>query len=114
MFVGVEILLKENWKDAEMIVKEHYKEKGYTALNQNDRGFPDLIVLKDGKVSFFVEVKAMQEPDINLSEIQYHQYLENLGFKVKCINVRKGNPEPFQPDPEWAKAVRETYPPFEG
>jgi len=106
--------LGDDWRDSENIVKKDFEKKGYTVLNQNDRGFPDLIVLKDGEVSFFVEVKAMQEPDINLSELMYHQYLERLGFEVKCINVREGKPVPFQPDPEWAKAVKNTYPPIEG
>ena len=104
----------EYWIESEKIVKKDFEEKGYTVLNQNDRGFPDLIVLKDGEISFFVEVKAMQEPDINLSELMYHQYLERLGFEVKCINVREEKPAPFQPDPEWSKAVKDTYKPLKG
>jgi len=102
--------LVEDWKDAEDEVKKHFRRQGYTVLNQNDKGFPDLIVLKNGKVRFFVEVKAMQKPDINRNEMQYHQYLNELGFEVKCINVRDQTPEIFEPDPEWAKAVREINP----
>ena len=79
-------------------------------LNQNDKGFPDLIVFKDGEVEFFVEVKAMQKPDLDLYEMRYHQYLNKLGFEVKCKNVRDEKAEDFEPDVEWSKAVKETNP----
>jgi hypothetical protein len=102
--------LVEFWKDSENVVKDHFKKLGYTVLNQNDRGFPDLIVLKDGKVSFFVEVKAMQKPDLNIDEMQYHQYMNDLGFEVKCMNVRDQEPECFNPDSVWAKAVKDNNP----
>ena len=98
----------QDWKDAEDIVKDHFVNQGYTVLNQNDKGFPDLIVLKDGEVSFFVEVKAMQNPDIEIYEMRYHQYLNKLGYAVRCVNVRNQKLEFFEPDAEWEKAVRET------
>ena len=102
-----------DWRYAEKIVKEHFEEQGYTVLNQNNKGFPDLIVLKDGRVSFFVEVKAMESPDIKSYEvIQYHQYLERLGFEVKYINVRGEDLESFKID--YAEAIRDTYLSFEG
>ena len=49
----------QDWKDAEKEVKKQFEKEGYTVLNQNDNGFPYLIVVKDGKIIFFIEVKAM-------------------------------------------------------
>jgi len=102
--------MEEYWKKAESLVEEEYKKKGYVVLNQNRKGFPDLIVIKDGKIVFFVEVKAKQEPKIEIEELQYHQYLNKLDFEVKCINVLDGKMKQFYPDPEWAQAVKETNP----
>ena len=100
----------EEWKDAENEVQKHFEKQGYTVLNQNDKGFPDLIILKNGKIVFFIEVKAMQKPDINIYEMQYHQYLNELGFEVKCINVQGKDVDEFRPDPEYESAVKETNP----
>ena len=98
------------WKTAEAKVKEEYEKKGYVVLSQNDKGFPDLIAIKDGKIAFFVEVKAMQKPDLGRYEVWYHQYLNSLGFEVKCDNVLDEEPKPFYPDREWAEAIREDNP----
>lgn len=102
--------MKEYWKEAESLVKDMFQKQGYTVLNQNDKGFPDLIVIKDGKISFFVEVKAMKKPDLSIYEMWYHQYLNKIGFEVKCINVLGEKMEEFQPDPNWSKVVKESNP----
>lgn len=65
VFLGKE----EYWRTAEEKVKEHYEEQGYVVLNQNDKGFPDLMAIKDGKIGFSVEVKAMRKPDLGRYEV---------------------------------------------
>ena len=102
----------EYWKEAEDKVEEHFKNLGYTVLNQNNPGFPDMIALKDGKISFFIEVKAKQVPEIGLDQLLYHQYLNELGFDVKCVNVRDKELEFFTPDPIRAEIIKANYPPI--
>jgi len=95
-------------KGAEEKVKKHFEDKGYTVLNRNDVGFPDLIVLKDREVRFFVEVKSMQKPDLRAkSQLEYHQYLNKLGFEVKYLNVNQRGIKEFKIDPSWEKTVKE-------
>ena len=99
-----------DWKTAEKRAQESYEKEGYVVLNPNDVGFPDLIVVKDGKIAFFVEVKAMQKPDIKeRGQMWYHQYLRSLNFEVKCINFLDKKVE-FQPDSEWSDAIKKDNP----
>jgi Holliday junction resolvase-like predicted endonuclease len=78
-------------EEAEKQVQKHFEKQGYAVLNQNDKGFPDLIAFKDRKIAFFVQVKAIQDPH------PYPYYYENqsakeikekLGVEVKYINVK--------------------------
>jgi hypothetical protein len=74
--------------DSETIAKEFFEKQGYTVLNINERGFPDLIVLKGKEIQFLVEVKS---GDSFLPYIQreYHgKLLANYGFITKLVRVK--------------------------
>lgn len=58
---------------------EYYKKQGYQVLNINRKGFPDLIVLKDREIQFFVEVKGGRHK-IHSWQKQMHKKLEEMGF----------------------------------
>ena len=47
---------------------KYFAGKEFTAFNKNDEGFPDLIVLKDGKIAFFAEVKSGETSFILMSQ----------------------------------------------
>lgn len=103
--------LDEEVKKSEPLVEEMFKKQGYAILNVNDVGFPDLIAIKDGKIAFFVEVKAMQKPELKgIYQMQYHQFLNRLGFKVRYINAKNGKTEEFYPEQDYADAVKSTNP----
>ena len=59
-----------------------------------DEGFPDLMVIKDGKIAFFVEVKGGKTPHIGYSFTKpegtqrgYHAKLFEKGFITKSVRV---------------------------
>jgi|GEM_PF-5986398 Holliday junction resolvase-like predicted endonuclease len=88
--------IKMDWKEAESHVQKHFEDEGYVVLNQNDIGFPDLIAFKDGKIAFFVQVKARQNPFIFYFEGQCAESLKKkLDVEVKYINVKDGKLEPY-------------------
>ena len=49
-----EIIGKEN----EALVIKYYQDKGFTVLNQNDAGFPDLLLFRGKELVKMVEVKG--------------------------------------------------------
>jgi len=78
-------------EEAEKQVQKHFESQGYVVLNQNDVGFPDLIVFKDGKIAFFVQVKGIQDPHPypQWNESRYAKEIkEKLGLEVKYFNVK--------------------------
>ena len=65
---------------------KHYEQQGFFVLKVivcNKKGFPDLILFKDGK-TFFIEVKREGEEPKPLQLVR-HEQLTNLGFTVKTI-----------------------------
>lgn len=70
----------------EEIIAENYRKQGYQVLNVNKKGFPDLIVLKDGKVEFFVEVKGGRHK-VHPFQKEVHKELERMGFQIKTVRV---------------------------
>ena len=54
----MEKMSEKNGRDNEVIAIKHYQDKGYTVLNQNDPGFPDLLLLKGKKLVKMIEVKG--------------------------------------------------------
>ena len=88
-----------NGEEDENIVQKHFEGEGYVVLNPNEKGFPDLIVVKGRKIIFFVEVKGCKEtkPFVPDSRKQIYESLKKkLGVETKCINVNKdGNLEPY-------------------
>ena len=64
---------------------------GYTVFNGNDVGFPDLLVTKNGKLEFFVEVKSGETSYIGMSDQRlYHLKLLKAGFITKGVRVKDG------------------------
>lgn len=71
-------------KKNEDLVSKDFIEQGFQVLNINDKGFPDLIVLKNKKIILFCEVKTLRG---NLTDIQkeYHKKLNDIGFSTQVI-----------------------------
>jgi Holliday junction resolvase-like predicted endonuclease len=74
-------------KMEEDIAIKYFQDKGFTALNTNDEGFPDLIVIKDGRIEFFAEVKSGETSFISWSQRQYHKRLFEKGLITKGVRV---------------------------
>ena len=74
-------------KEEEDLTVKYFEDRGFTALNKNDEGFPDLIVIKDGRIEFFAEVKSGETSFISMSQRQYHKKLLEKGFITKGIRV---------------------------
>jgi len=73
---------QEIGKENERKVAEDYRKKGYQVLNVNEEGFPDLIILKNGKIEFLIEVKTPKHP-VHKPQREYHKQLEAIGLPVK-------------------------------
>lgn len=88
-----------DWREAEKYAKKQFEKQGYAVINPNndDKGFPDLIVIKDGKIAFFVQVVARQNPYVGSEERQMAENIkEKLGVEVKYVNVKDdGKMEPY-------------------
>jgi len=70
----------------EEIVAERYRKQGYLVLNVNEKGFPDLIVLKGKEIQFFVEVKGGKHK-LHDFQVEFHKRLEKMGFPVKIERI---------------------------
>ena len=68
----------------EQIVKERLEAQGYDVLRFKDKGVPDLLVLKDGKIVKFVEVKGGSH-SVHGHQKKYHEMLKQLGFEVEVV-----------------------------
>lgn len=79
----------EKGRENEELVAEHYRKQGYQVINTNETGLPDLIVLKDKQVLFFVEVKA-QGVSLNRFQDETITKWEKEGFETKVIHVGNG------------------------
>jgi Holliday junction resolvase-like predicted endonuclease len=79
--------MREKGRKNEDVVADFYRKQGYQVINRNDKGFPDLIVLKDKHILFFVESKALGVP---LKQIQKENIpkLKNQGFETKVVEVK--------------------------
>jgi len=69
-------------------VAENYRKQGYQVLNVNEKGFPDLIILKDRKIEFLIEVKTPKHK-VHGFQKEFHKQLEAMGFQVKIITVEE-------------------------
>ena len=70
---------------------KYFQSLGYTVFNRNDVGFPDLLVTKNGKLEFFVEVKSGETSYIGMSDQRlYHLKLLKAGFTTKGVRVKDG------------------------
>jgi len=74
-------------KHEEDLAVKHFEDKGFTVLNTNDEGFPDLIMIKDGGIAFFAEVKGGETSYIAWSQRQCHKKLLEKGFITKGVRV---------------------------
>lgn len=66
-------------------VEKYYRNKDYQVLNLNDRGCPDLLILRDGQIQFFVEAKGGRHK-VHSWQVAYQKKLERMGFKT--VNIR--------------------------
>lgn len=73
---------QEQGRKNEKIIEREYKERGYQVLNVNDKGFPDLVILKNGKIERFIEVKAPKHK-VHGFQKAFHKQLEAMGFQVE-------------------------------
>jgi len=80
---------EQRGRENEILVVEYYRKQGYDVLNVNEKGFPDLIVLKDGKIEFLVEVKGGSHP-VHTFQKELHERLRRMGLKVKVVRVING------------------------
>jgi Holliday junction resolvase-like predicted endonuclease len=89
-------LNKQKWNNQqwgrfyENLVQNKYKKLGYVVLNPHEKGFPDLIAVKDGKIQFFIEVKSGKHKVHDFQQ-EIHNNLESLGFEVKVVKFEGGN-----------------------
>lgn len=67
-------------------IEEIYRKQGFTVLNLHEKGFPDLLLLKDGKIEAFIEVKGGSHK-VHDFQARIHRKLEDLGFKVQVDRV---------------------------
>lgn len=72
----------------ERIVSKYYAREGYTVFNVN-KNFPDLILIKDGRVVGFVEVKG-GEHHVHPPQRRTLEELKKLGFQAIVVRVVKG------------------------
>ena len=88
------------WREAEKYAKKQFEKQGYVVFNPNndDKGFPDLIVIKDRKIAFFVQVVARQNPYVGSDERKCAEKIkETLGVEVKYVNVKDNEKmEPYK------------------
>lgn len=81
--------IREKGIENEEIVAKHYREQGYQVIDINEKGFPDLIILKNKQVLFFVEVKAL---GVSLKSYQKEAHIKwkKEGFETKVKYVVDG------------------------
>ena len=78
-------------KEGEDQAVKHFQSLGYTIFNTNDVGFPDLLVIKNGKLDFFIEVKSGENSYIDMKgQRMYHLKLFKAGFITKGVRVKEG------------------------
>jgi len=77
---------QEQGKINESKVKKYYENQGYTVLNQNDSGFPDLLILEGKKLVKLVEVKTPKHP-VHKHQKDYLRSLKALGFEVEITVI---------------------------
>jgi len=88
--------------DSEAIAKKFFEKQGYVVLNVNDKGFPDLIVLKGREIQFLVEVKGGETSYLNYEQREYHRkLLENFGFITKLVRVKGENEVVIEEEQTW-------------
>jgi len=76
-------------KENEALVTEHYQNKGFTVLNQNDSGFPDLLLFRGKELVKMVEVKG-GDHKVHKHQQNYLKNLESSGFKIEIARVVDG------------------------
>ncbi len=80
---------EKNGKENEILAIRHYQKQGYTVLNQNDAGFPDLLLLKDKQLVKMVEVKGGGHK-LHKHQREYLQNLSDRGFEIETVRVIDG------------------------
>lgn len=73
-------------KENEALVIRYFQNKGFSVLNQNDAGFPDLLLFKGGKLIKMVEVKGGNHK-VHKHQLEYLQDLKSLGFHIEIVRV---------------------------
>lgn len=72
-------------------LKAYFQKEGYKVLKLvrlSENGYPDLMLLKDGK-TIFVEVKEESDTLKELQKLRINELISN-GFKALCIQKTKG------------------------
>ena len=72
-------------------IARKYRKQGYQVLSVNEKGFPDLIVLKDKEIEFFVEVKTGRHR-VHLFQEKVHKKIEKMGFQVRIERLERRSP----------------------
>lgn len=83
-----DLLSQKEGVENERMVRKHYTREGYTVFNVN-KSFPDLTLIKDGRVVGFVEVKG-GEHHVHPPQRRTLEELKKLGFQALVVRVVKG------------------------
>jgi hypothetical protein len=84
---------QKSGEENERIAEKYLSRKfNCTILNRNETGFPDLLVLDNGRLIALYEVKGGEKKTHKFHPWQeeLHQKLRHLGFKVGKIIVKDG------------------------
>lgn len=73
-------------------IARKYGKQGYQVLIVNEKGFPDLIVLKDKEIKFFVEVKTGKH-SVHPFQEKVHKEIEKMGFQVRTERLERRSPQ---------------------
>jgi len=79
------VMSQKKGAENERLASEYYQSKGYVVFNVN-KDFPDLILVKDGAVKGFVEVKG-PEHSVHPSQRRTLESLRKLGFQAIVATV---------------------------
>jgi len=82
-----ERIRKIGQKNERRIVRKHRKQ-GYQVLITHKVGFPDMIVLKDKEIRFFVEVKTGRH-QVHPHQEGTHKDLQEMGFQVIIERLKR-------------------------
>ena len=67
-------------------VQEWLEGQGYEVINVNDKGFPDLLIMNNGKIEFMAEVKGGRH-QVHIHQKEFQNKLEKI-FRIPIKNYR--------------------------